>query len=339
MKAQLKSFYLKINKMKKIVIILSFLFLNGILVAQNIDDIGKIALSVVMPTNTDKLKVNEFAKLESRIQQITAKHGISGSDYNTNFVISPKFEIFENEVLNAGLSVKTYIKGELSLYVSQVSNNLIFNTSTITVYGVGSNKDQAILNAIANIDINNAELNAFFIESKEKIIQYYINNCEQISNKADAFIKKQDYQEAIGLLLSVPEEVTSCYEKIQVKSIQAYLAFQDQRCKEIILLAKTQIANKDLFTALKNIGGIDPKSNCFNEAENLIAKIEKEYAKISERDYIDNKELIMKEFEERKDRYESISKIESARINAIKEIALSYYQNRPQNNSGVYIIR
>jgi hypothetical protein len=40
--------------------------------------------------------------------------------------------------------------------------------------------------------------------------------------------------------------------------------------------------------------------------------------------------LISKEFEERKLRYQTEEAIESSRINAIKEIAMSYYQNRNQ---------
>jgi hypothetical protein len=326
--------------MKNKVFIVTFLFSSIISIAQNIDDIGKIALSVVMPTNTDKLKPSEFAKLESKIQQLTAKNGVSGSDYSTNFVIAPKLEIFENEVLNSGLSVKTYIKGELSLYVSQVNNSLIFNTTTISIKGVGENKDKAILNAISHIDVNSKELNSFFTEAKEKIIQYYEINCEQISNKADALIKKQEYNEAIGLLMSVPEEVSSCHQKIQVKSVEAYLAYQNNRCNQTILLAKTQIASKDLYTALISLTDIDSKSSCFKDAEILISKIEKEYTAISEREYKDNKELISKEFEERKLRYQTEEAIESSRINAIKEIAMSYYQNRNQRiPNSTYIIR
>lgn len=326
--------------MKNILFIVTFLFSSIISMAQNIDDIGKIALSVVMPANTDKLKPSEFAKLESKIQQLTAKHGISGSNYNTNFVIAPKFEIYEDEVLNSGLSVKTYLKGELSLYVSQVSNSLIFNTVSIPVKGIAENRDKAILNAISNIDVNNKDLNSFFTEAKGKIIQYYENNCEQISNKADALIKKQEYQEAIGLLMSVPEEVSSCHQKIQVKSVEAYLAYQNNRCEQTIQLAKTQIASKDLYTALISLTEIDPKSTCFKEAETLIYKIEKENTRISEREYNDKRELIRNEFKERKQRFQTEASLESARINAIKEIAISYYRNSNQSvPNSIYIVR
>jgi len=326
--------------MKNTVLIGLFFLLAVVSNAQNIDDVGKIALSVVMPRNTDKLKSSEFEKLESKIQQITAKNGIAGNGYNTNFVIVPKFEIFEDETLNAGLTLKKYIKGELSLYVSQVDNSLIYNSTAISVKGVGEEKDKAILNAIANINVNNEDLNKFFIESKEKIIQYYANHCEQIIDKADALIKKQQYEEAIGLLLIVPEEVSICYQKIQIKSIEAYLAYQDSRCKETILKAKAKIANKDLYTALNLLSDIDPKSNCYADSEHLISKIGEEFTKNADREYNDNKELIKKEIEERKQRFETSSNIEVARINAIKELAISFYKNKPSDNpNSIYLVR
>ena len=312
--------------MKKPLFIVTFLFLSLISMAQNIDDIGKIALSVVMPTNTDKLKPSEFAKLESKIQQLTAKHGISGSDYNTNFVIAPKFEIYEDEVLNAGLSVKTLVKGELSLYVSQASNSLIFNTVSLIIKGVGENRDKAILNAISNIDVNNKDLNTFFVEAKEKIIQYYMSNCEQISNKADALIKKHDYQGAIGLLMTVPEEV-SCYDNIQQKTIEAYKAYQNQKCSMQIQEAKTTLAKNYYRDALDILSQIDPSANCYKEAETLIKKAE---------DKVDAQ--ARNQFAIRMKIYNDNIALENQRIQAAKEIAIEYYRNQPKPATNNYLL-
>lgn len=62
--------------------------------------------------------------------------------------------------------------------------------------------------------------------------------------------------------------------------------------------------------------------------------------RISERVYNNKKELIRREFAERKQRYQTEASIESARINAIKEIAMSYYQNRNQSvPNSIYIVR
>jgi len=52
--------------------------------------------------------------------------------------------------------------------------------------------------------------------------------------KSDSYVKMQQYEQALGLLMSVPEEVSSCYNQIQDKAIEAYKAYQTQRCSELI---------------------------------------------------------------------------------------------------------
>jgi predicted nucleic acid-binding Zn-ribbon protein len=82
------------------------------------------------------------------------------------------------------------------------------------------------------------------------------------------------------------------------------------------LLAKHKIASKDLYTALISL--TDSKSSyCFKDAEILISKIEKNIPQFRKR-IQRHKELISKEFEERKLRYQTEEAIESSRINAIR---------------------
>ncbi|MBL4746511.1 MAG: hypothetical protein JKY08_09120 [Flavobacteriaceae bacterium] len=314
--------------MRKIKLTAIFLMLSIGAFAQSIDDIGKIALSVVMPSNTDNISSREFSKLKSKIQQLTAKNGISGNGYNSNFVIYPKFEIFEEETLDAGLTSKVLIMGELSLYVSQTENNLIFNTISIPVKGIGNTKDKAILSAISRINTRDTELNAFFLESKSKIINYYENNCDLIASKANAFIKKQQYQEAIGLLMTVPEEVSSCYQAVQDITVKAYIAYQNNRCSTAILKAKSKIAIKDIKTALDYLSGIDPDSKCFIQSDRLITEIETEITRLDEREYSNERARLQQEIKEERLRRETKNKLELVRINAIKEIAISYYRNK-----------
>ena len=77
--------------MKKIyfVIILTGLVFSSF--AQSTNDLGKIALSVIMPENVDGLDVSQLSKMETKITQIVSSTGLAASGYNNNFVIYPIF--------------------------------------------------------------------------------------------------------------------------------------------------------------------------------------------------------------------------------------------------------
>jgi len=94
--------------------------------AQTTSDVGKIALSVIMPENIDGLDASQLSKLETKITQIVSASGLAASGYNNNFVIYPKFAIYETNVVEGGMQNITVTTCELSLFIKQVDNNVLF---------------------------------------------------------------------------------------------------------------------------------------------------------------------------------------------------------------------
>ena len=72
--------------MKKFIIIAMLSTISST-IAQSSSDIGKIALSVIMPENVDGLDVSQLSKMETKITQIVSSTGLAASGYNNNFVI------------------------------------------------------------------------------------------------------------------------------------------------------------------------------------------------------------------------------------------------------------
>ena len=73
--------------MKNIYLLLMVLGLTLSSFSQTMDDIGKIAISVVMPQNIEGLSFSQLSKLESKTSHIVTGFGLSALDYNHNFVI------------------------------------------------------------------------------------------------------------------------------------------------------------------------------------------------------------------------------------------------------------
>jgi len=305
-------------KINKLFVFWGLLFLVLIVTKAQSNEVGKIALSVIMPENVDGLDASQLSKLESKIIQITTKSGLSASGYSQNFVIYPKFAIYETNVVEGGMQNITVVTAELSLFIKQISNNMLFSSVSKSLKGSGKTKEMAITNAISQIPVSDKEFLSFIETGKQKIIAYYEANCDAIIKKADSHSKMQEYDQAFGLLMSIPDEVTSCHDKILDKAIETYKAYQNQRCSELIQQAKAKSAAMDYDGSLEVLSQIDPSSKCYPEQQALFKSIE---SKISAE--------VKKQWDFEMKQYNDAVSLEKQRINAIKEVAVAYYKSQP----------
>lgn len=303
--------------MKNYIITVMLLLVNSA-IAQSSSDVGKIALSVVMPENVDGLDVSQLSKMETKITQIVTSVGLAGNGYNNNFVIYPKFAIYESDMVEGGMQNINVVKCEWSLFIKQVDNNIIYTSISIPLKGYGKEKKNAITDAISKINTNTKEFSSFIETGKKKILDYYNLKCLDIITKSESLVRMQDYEQAIGLLMSVPEEV-SCYNKIQEKTIDAYKAYQNQKCITQLQEAKTTLAKNQYQEALDMLSLIDPSTKCFTETQLLIKKAE---GKVDAQ--------AKTQFALRMKIYNDTIALEKQRIQAAKEMAVEYYRNQPK---------
>ncbi len=314
--------------MKNIFLILCAFLLTLQARAQSTNDIGKIALSVVMPENIEGLNSSQLAKIETKISQIVTSAGLGASGVNNNFVIYPKFAIYETNVVEGDMQNLTVITSEFSLFVKQYDNNILYASMSKSLKGSGKTKEMALTNAISKIPANDPEFAKFIETSKTKIVNYYEAKCGDIINKSDSFVKMQKYEDALGLLMTIPEEVSSCYNQVQAKSIAAYKAYQTQKCSEIIQKAKTTLAGNNYNDALNILSDIDPSASSFEEAQLIAKKVEDKVSEIEK-----------KEWDFQMLQYKDQISLEKQRINAIKDIAVAYYKRKPKTINYNIIVR
>ena len=313
--------------MRKIIFIILAVTIHISLFAQTFSEVGKISLSVVMPENVDGLDKSQLSKLETKIIQIASMSGMSATGYNNNFVIYPKFAVYETNIVEGGMQnivVSTY---ELSLFIKQVDNNILFASISKTLKGSGNNKSTALTNALSKINSTDIELKEFIDRGKNKIIQYYESRCDDIILKAESLVKKHDFEEALGLLLSVPDEV-KCYNRIQSKSVEVYKSYQNQKCTVQLQDVNVSLASNDFTRALESLRQIDPSAVCFKEAQSILNKIIPKISAEQKKNY--DLQLRM---------YNDQISLEKLRINSAKEVAAAYYRSKPSTILYNYIVR
>ncbi|AXG69975.1 hypothetical protein KORDIASMS9_02204 [Kordia sp. SMS9] len=303
---------------KKIILCILFITYNNAF-SQNTDaDLNSISLSVILPDNSEHLSQKTVSKIETKIQHIVTKNGISGNGYSNEFLIYPKFEVYDESTVT-GMRTLVAIEVEFSLFIQQYSTKKVYASYSKSLKGSGTSKQKALNNAISQISTSDPKLKAFINAGKEKILTYYENNCDQLVKDADKYIQMKQYRQAIAVLSTIPKEAKKCYASVQQKSVEAYNAYQKQLCKENILIAKTKLANNDYSAALSTLRYVDPSSPCAKEAENLITKAASKVDKEEQKEW----NLMLKMYQ---DNYN----LKKYRIQAISDIAKAYFNSRPK---------
>ena len=293
------------------------------------DNIKSVSIGIVMPASEDckPLNASHIDKLSTKVHRICTDNGFSSLYYPEGFVLYPVFELFDEEVVEGGVQKVYSLKFEFSLFVKQL-NGAVLCSVTRTYKGAGISKEKAILNAISSINPKDAAYAGFMSESKNKIVEYYTMHTNQLIQKAENLSKRQQYEEALAILATIPPEVEQ-YPKVLDVSNGIYNEFLIQRSKEKILQAKGFIANMEYAQALEILISVNPASPMSSEAialiESIETKIKVEEDKLWEfkmRQYKDEVELA-------KEKIVSETAYQNKMFDVITSIAKTYCEHLP----------
>lgn len=275
--------------------------------------LSAISLAVVLPHNSDRLSADQLSKLESKITSLVAESGLAASDYSQNFVIYPKFEIYNTQESRGGMRNIVVTDCSLSLFIKQVNTNNIFSSYTKKIQGSGFTREESIANALSQIDPGDEAAATFIKKAKEKIISYYNQNCDVILQKAERERVQKKYESALSVLLTIPEEAQGCFTKAQSKIQAVFKESQTYMCKQYLQKAKASAASNYYDDALRYLSWIDPTVNCGSEAKTLLNSISKEVDADKKKEW----DLVFKA-------YDGAIEVEKARAQAMNSMA-SYW--------------
>lgn len=300
-----------------LLLVLSLLKMNN---AYTQNSVGNIVFSLVMPSEIQGFDENQLIKLESKIIQATTTIGIAGKGFYSDFILYPT--VIVNDIENHAQSMKNTVSYsiDLGLYVKSISDGRIYSSFSKTLIGIGPNQRSALNNALNDINPLDKEFSIFFTQTSEKIISYFEAKCEAIISKADDLAKMGKYDEALALLMSIPNVSANCYKEVKRKSIEVYKLYLNKTCQTQLLLANGLYTNRNINEAIKTICKIDPTTDCFQDAKTFLTKIENDLNAKEKEEYNQSLKLYQDELE-----------LEKLKLAAIKEIAIAYYTKQPTN--------
>ena len=248
--------------MKRIsVLFLAILALPFIGLSQNSqgksDDMGRVALAAIVP---------------QQMQQIATLNGIGAASSNPRFCIVPMVTVLSKEVTPTAPPMQA-LNLEFTFYIVDAVSKSIFSQTTYSAKAVGQTEDKAYIAAIKNLNPRVGQFKGFVETGKTKIMEYYNSQCDVVLKGAQALAGQKKYEEALFVLLSVPDVCRECFDKCMDLSIDVYKQYANYKCTEYMSGAKASWAAMNTDKAAEFLGKITPDMECYPEAVQLVEEI------------------------------------------------------------------
>ncbi len=286
-----------------------------------LDDFGRVILNTYLPDN-NAIPTEAKKALETKLSQITTNNGMGGSNANPRFIITAVLNVTTKDIV-PGPPQMIAQNIDVTLFIGDAITNTAFSNTIISIKGVGTNENKALIEAIKNINPKNKDITAFLEEGKNKIISYYATQCDFIIKDAETLAKQEKFDEAIYKLALVPEVCKECYFKTSDIIATLFQQKIDSDCKAKLSKAKIlwsgQLNIKQAEEVIAVISDINPNAACYGAATNFTKEINTKI-KADEKARL---ELALKKY---KDKME----LEKLQVNAYKDIAVEYAKNQPK---------
>ncbi|WP_103865081.1 hypothetical protein [Aquimarina sp. I32.4] len=303
--------------MKKLLYI-ALLLVGTTLVAQQKKTNDGISLAAYVPRQVEGIPSSARNMLVNRLTQVITKNGISDNVYNARFILAPNISVLSKDI-TATAPPKTALNLNVTLYIGDGISGNLFASQSIELKGVGTNENKAYISAIKRLNPKNPEIIEFVEKGKQKIIEYYNKNCNQVLKKATALEAQNQFKQALAVLTNVPESST-CFNKIKSKIASLYKKSIDRDCKQKLAEASAiWTANQDINAANEAgaiLSTVEPQGACYGQVKSLYTKIATRVKNLSDRDW--NYQL-------------KVLDLNKTAIRAARDVGVAYGKNQPNN--------
>jgi hypothetical protein len=316
--------------MKKLLFIfIGVAFLGS--VRANVQDSIKSVIPIVPALNSADPNLVQYGQqyISSKVSNEILKSGLAGTaESESRFLLVITPTVIDKQNNNQLVMVKLSIQ----FSVVDVYEHITYSEMTTTVSGAGKSDIEASIDAFRRMNLTNSKLSEVIRSGRAKIMEYYVNKCSDIVNKANTLIKSKNHEEAIAILSSIPDlSNKTCKSAINSALSTAYLQLLDYKCQVAISQAKVVWSSSPNSEGAAEVSGL--LSNlvvtdaCKASLNGLISEIKARLISQEKR-----------EWDFKVATYKDTVNLQIATINAYRDISKSYYKSiRPTNY--IYFVR
>ena len=298
---------------------LSILFLFiGIVLVSFAQNTGSVSIHATVVD--DAIPAEAAKNILTKMQRMLTSCNIidNGAD---RFVLTARVNITSKDIAPT-TPARISEKMEITFLVGDIVDNKLYESFTIESSGIGITEAKAFISAFQRINVNNQEIKAMLERAQAKIVDYYVNHCDDILTKANTLSSQQKYDEAMFYLMSIPDVCSDCYTRCQTTAANIYKRKLTAEGEVLLNKARNEwLSGMDAASANRAadiMAQIDPLSSVYPEVRKLQNNISTKLQADEQRAW----QLKMKNIEESHKTARSI-------IDCVKSIGVEWASHQP----------
>jgi hypothetical protein len=203
-----------------------------------------VKFSIVQPKVQGEDITQDIAdRISMKLLQMACQNGISGLGEN------PKF-VFGTEIAQTGRAAtgtapqKMTVQYQLTYKVMNAVTGDVYATATQDVMGVGSSFVEANQNFVKEIK-NTPEIQKMLQTASERIIDWYNKNVQTVKNEIETAAGKGDYDLALAIASSVPEQATAAFQYASSKMDELTKGLMHKKAADMLGEMTAAVASAD----------------------------------------------------------------------------------------------
>jgi hypothetical protein len=262
------------------IVVLGALFVSSVGDAQSVrnqltpDDIGGVMVTVYAPTDNPNIDDGTRTLLLNRMSSALSTGGLAGVGVITPFVLYPRVAVVDNVVVSGGLEERTQTKVELAFVLKHIDSRSVIHQWSGTLIGVGASASLAIRNAVSGLSSSDPRLATFARDARERIVDYYNQNCSAIRAQARTVARTGALEEAYAQLLAVPTDASACSRAATADADRLARGAETAQCERQLREARAEMAAGRLGGAADRAAAVPTGTPCAARADVLLTEID-----------------------------------------------------------------
>lgn len=249
--------------MKKYLAIILLAACSFAALAQNdegkMDDRGRIALAPVI-LEESSIPAAAGNVVLNKLTQMVTQNGLASDTFDPRFIITANMVELSHDVTATAPPMQALVLSP-TLYIGDAATGTLYATCNLgQIKGAGTNETKAYMQAVRMIKTNAPEVQRFIEQGKTRIIEWYNTQIDFLISQANALAGQDKYDEAIGLLFTVPTVCKDAFDKAM-------------RAAEEIFQQKIDIEGAQLLNTATHVWNANQHWSGANEAASYLSQI------------------------------------------------------------------
>lgn len=270
----------------------------------------ELLLTPLVDARYTQIPPTSQAYLETKLSQMITANGIGVGVRGGQFCLLAKCDLLSKDVIG-GVPVVQTQRMSFTFFLADMIDEKIIASTSIEVVSSGTSEAQTYINAIRRLNVNDRNIQDMIRLGKEKIMDFYNTNTDVIIKKAQNLASVNSYEEALFMLISIPE-CSPKYDQVIAACSPIYQAYIDRECSQNLMAARAHWAASPNAKGAAGAGAylslLEPGAKCYGDAVALYNEIKSSVG--------EDWKYELKNYDERA--------LERERINSFREVGVAF---------------